>query len=318
VYPVIKNKRPYLAGMSGHKGSVVGYGYSDTDAKDSIQGLIAGSVRRIDDFGFGLGKHFLNIFVDRSEYNKALQGWVNTLPSLDPAGDFSTHVEKEQFLQNVYDNISTEFRSRNALASMLKTKPRLRRFDTAGGTLDTYKQYKISSVPYNEIPGNEKVLKLIPIEQDIDINKALSGSHPILKQFRIIHNEKGVAMNIPFESGAKTIYALSDVKSGKYSVVDMPLLHEDALCILKFILACDVLKGKKVVFASGVRVNDSRSWKNTGLAFELQCNDMNALSEAVELVKEQTFWLIEGKEAPIFDYKIDGKSCMVTVYAPKQ
>ena len=318
VYPVMKNKRPYLAGMSGHKGSVVGYGYSDTDAKDSIQGLIAGCVRRIDDFGFGLGKYFLNIFVDRSEYNKALQGWVNTLPSLDPAGDFNTHVEKEQFLQNVYDNISTEFRSRNALASMLKTKPRLRKFDTAGGTLDTYKQYKISSVPYNEIPGNEKILKLVPIEQDIDVNKALSGSHPILKQFRIIHNEKGVAMNIPFESGARTIYTLSDVKTGKYSVVDMPLLHEDALCILKFILACDVLKGKKIVFASGARINDSRSWKNTGLAFELQCNDMNALSEAAKLVKEQTFWLIEGKEAPIFDYKINEKSCVITVYAPKQ
>ena len=42
------------------------------------------------------------------------------------------------------------------------------------------------------------------------------------------------------------------------------------------------LKNKDVTFMSGARINDTRSWKNTGFAFELQCKD----GKALEIIKE--------------------------------
>jgi hypothetical protein len=95
------------------------------------------------------------------------------------------------------------------------------------------------------------------------------------------------------------------------------MIQEDAMYVLKFIINDEHLKNKKITFLSGTRVNDTRSWKNTGFAFDIQCNDKEALAKAVEAVKKATFYNIGKKQVPLFNYKMNGDICSITVYAEK-
>ena len=92
------------------------------------------------------------------------------------------------------------------------------------------------------------------------------------------------------------------------------MIQEDAMMVLKYILNDENLKGEKITFMSGARINDTRSWKNTGFAFELHCNDQKALEKAVQSVKEKTYWLDNGKEKPLFNYQMSGEICVITIY----
>jgi hypothetical protein len=94
----------------------------------------------------------------------------------------------------------------------------------------------------------------------------------------------------------------------------MPMLQEDALYVLKFILNSDFLYGKEVVFLSGTRLNDIRSWKNTGFAFELQSNDTDALKKAIDSIKKETVWTLDGKQVPIFAYQQTNDVFVITIY----
>jgi hypothetical protein len=130
---------------------------------------------------------------------------------------------------------------------------------------------------------------------------------------------------LPFESGAKTIRGYINDNSNcgikdlaNYPIIDLPMLHEDALYILKFILVNEHLSKKKVIFKSGTRVNDKNTWKNTGLWFVLSCNDGDALENAVKDVKETVYWKDEkGEKQFIFNYSRYENECTITIYAEK-
>jgi hypothetical protein len=223
---------------------------------------------------------------------------------------------------------------------MLRTKYRLVSFNTNNGSDSTYLKYRIlgvttskdidpqkkieyrsnsaTNITETSIFTNKNLLDLYPIEDDIDIKKAIAGTHPNIKEFKIAHSTGPITVSLPFESGARVIRFIAETNptsqlSG-YPILDMPMIQEDALYILKLLLNDQNLNGTKLEFTSGVRVNDIRTWKNTGYAFELHTNDSAQLVKALETVKKETSWTMNGVEYPSFAYQQSGKDFVISVY----
>ena len=341
VYPIFKNGRPFIAGMNGHKGSVVGYEYTEEDCEDSMQGMIVKCVENVSDWGWGLGKHLISPFLDHEEYQKTVLRWSNTLKHLETDYEVEDMTQTEGVIQNAYSSVSKDFnnRSRNNTTQTLRSKYRLTKFDTKGGTDKTYLKYRnLGVVPYkvmdpklisgtegtdtaiysSSLFTNKNILSLYPVEDDPEIKEALLDSHPNKVKFSLAHSEGNKKDNLSFESGSRVIrYFMEDNSSSAlsgYPIMDLPMIQEDSMVVLKYIINDENLKNKNVIFMSGARINDTRSWKNTGFAFELQCKDGKALEKAAESVKEKTKWLYKGEELPLFNYQRSDDICVFTVY----
>ena len=343
LYPVMKNKRPFVAGINGHKGCVVGYGYTATDANDSVQGMIVNCVNNMRKATpWGISDAILAIVLDQNVYKETVSNWSNTLTTLQSGlteEEVKESIQKEQVKQDVYKTASTEFSSRSANLRMNRTKYRLRSFNTNDGKSKTYQKYRnlaitiskrveadekgnvptVGGIQVTSIYSNQNVLALCPIEDDSDVKKAVAGSHPVVKNMTISHGLSTVSpLALPFESGPRSILYIPEGNPTStfenFPILDMPMLQEDALYILKFILNSDFLKDKEVNFLSGARLNDNRSWKNTGFAFELQSNDTSALKKAIDSIKKETVWILDGKQVPIFAYQQTDDVFVITVY----
>ena len=335
IYPVFKNQRPFIAGINGHKGCVVGYEYTADDAADSMQGMIVDCYNMLDDKWFGIGKVLLSPFIDEKEIQKTMLNWSNTLTHLETDFEDEDTTQREGVIQNALGAISKEHSSRGNMTQMLRTKYRVQSFDTAQGTDPTYLKYRNLGVVVNKniepelVEGseniytsslytNQNILNLYPVEDDPEIKEAIAGSHANKVNFSLAHSKGNKKDNLMFESGSRIIRYFveenSDSSMSNYQVLDLPMVHEDALMTLKYIINDENLKNKDVVFMSGTRVNDTRSWKNTGFAFELQSNDAGALEKAVENTKNNTKTTINGEEKLLFNYKMTDDTCVVTVY----
>ena len=342
LYPVMKNKRPFVAGINGHKGCVVGYGYTATDANDSVQGMIVNCINNLSKATWGISDVLLASILDQDVYRETVSNWSNTLTTLQSGlteEEVKESIQKEQVKQDVYKTASTEFSSRSANLRMNRTKYRLRSFSTNGGKSKTYQKYRnlaittskrvkadeksgtpvVDGIEVTSIYSNKNVLSLCPIEDDSDVKKAVAGSHPVVKNMTISHGLSTVSpLALPFESGPRNILYIPEGNPNStyadFPILDMPMLQEDALYVLKFILNSDFLKDKEVVFLSGARLNDTRSWKNTGFAFEVQSNDTSALKKAIDSVKKETVWTLDGKQVPIFAYQQTDDVFVITVY----
>ena len=347
VYPVFKNQRPLIAGMAGHKGSVVGYDYTEADAKDSVQGMIASCVDWLDDSLWGGGKYLTNLFIDRDEYNKTLLNWSNTLTHINVDQEYLENVESkgqtEALLQDLYGEVSKDFSGRSATIQTLKTKYRLATLNTKKGSDPTYKRYENLFIsPYKltdeertkgatdttgkskynitSIYSNKNVLDLYPIEDDPDIKKAVAGSHPVVKRLTIAHSQGNVKVTIPFESGPRIIRYMAVDNHTKnntlanFPIMDLPMIQEDALYVLKLILNDEHLKKKEVAFLSGARLNDPNTWKNTGFWFVISSDDATALENAVKSIQSAIYWTKNGSRKEVFTYKMSGDKCTINVY----
>ena len=342
VYPITKNQRPLIAGMSGHRGSVYGYPYTEQDADDSIQGLIVNSVEWLDKYlPFDTGTFLMNSFTANttdadgntiSEYERLKQKWAQTLPFDGEQaqeyryypGDTSLTTEEraEVLRRDLYDTTSKEFSARGSMIQALRTKyriPNLLVSEEDKLADETYKKYNIQEVPsINAIATNKLILDLYPIEDDIDIKQAtVKKSHPVVKQLHIAHSVGNAKVQIPFESGNRVIKFIAE-QDGEKVIYDLPMLQEDALMILKLILNDQALKNKKVSFLSGTRVNDTATWKSTGFAFVIGCDNKGSLETALASVLESTTWLNGDKKQAIFEYKaVEDDNFLVIVYAPR-
>ena len=347
VYPVFKNQRPLIAGMAGHKGSVVGYDYSEKDAKDSVQGMISECVGWLDDSLWGGGKYLTNLFIDRDEYNKTLVNWSNTLTGLNVDQEYLNNIDSkgqtEALLQDLYGEVSKDYAGRSATIQHLKTKYRLASLNTNKGSDPTYKKYENlfvspyklsedernkgatdttgkSSYNITSIYSNKNVLDLFPIEDDPDIKKAVAGSHAVVKRLTIAHSQGNVKVTLPFESGPRIIRYMAvdnttkNAALGKFPIMDLPMIQEDALYVLKLILNDEHLKKKEVSFLSGARINDPNTWKNTGFWFVIGSNDITALKNACESIKSTLYWTKSGKKQNVFTYKVNGDKIIINVY----
>ena len=335
VYPIIKNQRPLIAGMAGHKGSVYGYEYTEDDADDSIQGMIVNSVEWLNDYlPFNMGDAIMNAFTQKtvdangnkiSEYQRLKQKWQQTLPiqgeaqqyKYYPGDDSLTDYEREEILrQELYNSTNKEFSSRGSTIQALRTKYRIPDLNVKSNE-DVYKKYNIQGVTSTNITTNNKVLSLYPIEDDIDIKQAVvKGSHPVVKQLHISHSQGNYKIQMPFESGNRIIKLFAD-NASQNLVFDLPMLQEDALLILKLILNDQALKNKTVTFLSGARVNSTKAWRSTGFAFVLGCKDLGSLEKALGNIQAQTTFLNGDKEQKIFEFNTCDDGYLVIVHAPK-
>ena len=327
--------------MNGHKGSVVGYEYTEEDSKDSMQGMIVNCVENMKEWPLGIGKGLISVFLEHEEYQKTVLNWSNTLTHLETDLEVEDMTQTESIIQNAYGAVSKEFGSRSNATQMLRTKYRIQSYNTNGGKDPTYLKYRnlgvtpVKDVESKLIPGtgsagsryavyasslftNKNILSLYPIEDDPEIKEAISKAHPNKVKFELAHSKGNKKDVLSFESGSRVIrYIIEDNPKGTfadYPIMDLPMIQEDAMMVLKYILNDENLKGEKITFMSGARINDTRSWKNTGFAFELHCNDQKALEKAVQSVKEKTYWLDNGKEKPLFNYQMSDEICVITIY----
>ena len=341
VYPVYKNQRPLIAGMAGHKGSVRGYQYTKDDADDSIQGLIINSVEWLNKgndkfekvFPFEFGDILMNMFTRNlkdengntiSEYELVRDQWKKSMP-IEESNDALYLDEKgkmtnEEFTQMLYNSATTELNARRQTLPALRTKwriPSLLVSETDRLADNVYKKYHIDgAVSITDLSSHEKLLALHPIEDEPDIKQALiKGTHEVVKELQISHSMGNAKVQMPFESGNRIIkfFAMPGEADEGY-IYDMPLLQEDALLVLKLILNDQALRNKTVMFMSGARVNDKKTWKSTGYAFVINSSDQTALEDAIKNTLELTSTLDKNK-TPIFEYKADAEGFLVIVYA---
>jgi hypothetical protein len=326
--------------------------------------MVAKTIENIKEFGgvkgFSIGEVLLAPFLDSNEYNKILQSWGQTLSGLEGNEEFEAIQNdngylntSEQIYQNAYNSVSPEFANRSSNTRMLRTKYRLRNYDTKNGSSATYLHYRnlgvlidrnVNTVDENgkeSAPGpikyknntatdvypssiytNQNILSLYPIEDDPDIKKAVEETHENVKKLTIAHATGNMEVYLPFESGSRKIKFNAESNPNEtfsnFPIYDMPMLQEDALYVLKFILNDQNLFQKELEFVSGTRVNDIRTWKNTGFCFELKCKDETALTNAVKAVKEYTMWKMNGQTLPLFTYKISDGVCVIAVYAEEK
>ena len=347
VYPIQKNQRPLIAGMAGHKGSV--YGYSYTNPKDSIQGMVMGILEKgskIPVAGFLVDALFTG-----DEYDAIYNYWKESLGinkvDNDVLSEAQGNLVRENLVQDLFNSASLEFSARAASIQSLKSKVRIDSFDTNSATDDTYLKYQIGGISdevknvkddtdsdkykiYAKLPSNEKkkvrvedlgqnqkIQALIPVEDDPDIKLAKSGGHPVLKSFKFAHSESPLTFDCNFESGNREIRYIADG-----NVFDLPMLQQDALLVLKVIINDEALKDATVCLLSGTRVNDTRSWKNTGFAFALGCDDKKALLKAVKSAKKACYWYgskdSDKNKKSVFAYQEYSDGVMITVYASKE
>ena len=338
VYPVFKNGRPLIAGMSGHQGSVYGYKYQN--ANNSIQSYIMRFLdgEQTDSWTINLIGSACNFLLTDENYEICTNKWINNL-GLSESVDIiqngtSVNRNREAFIQNILSTYSGELNSRDLALATLKTKVRIKKFNTSERTSATYMNYQIGGVHDKELwkqekykddetvkkvnqedlGKNERIKLLYPVEDEPDIKMAVySDVHPVIKQFKFAHSASPLTFDLIME-GQNTEIRYLALSNGIY---DLPMLQEDAVLLIKMIINDETLKDKTVTLASGTQVNSTSSWKSTGFAFSLSCDDMKALEAVSKNLKEDSNWVVDGEsmQQNIFDYKVSDSTIQYTVYA---
>ena len=160
---------------------------------------------------------------------------------------------------------------------------------------------------------------LTPIEDDDEIKLAKSGGHSVIKNFKIAHATSALEVGMKFEGGDRVIKYITDNK-GK--VFDLPMIQTDAIYVIKVIMQDEALQGAELTFNSGTRVNDSRSWKSTGFAFVLDCDNKDSLITAIKNARKQTDCETLGPNSKkikrhVFSYQDTDNGVAITVYPGK-
>ena len=229
---------------------------------------------------------------------------------------------------------SNELNSRDLALATLKTKVRIKKFNTSERTSATYMNYQIGGVHDKELwkqeeykddetvrkveqedlAKNERIKLLYPVEDEPDIKMAVySDVHPVIKQFKFAHSASPLTFDLLME-GENTEIRYLALSNG---IFDLPMLQEDAVLLIKMIINDETLKDTTITLASGTQVNSTSSWKSTGFAFSLSCDDMKALESVSKKLKEDSNWVVSGEKMQqnVFDYKVSDKTIQYTVYA---
>lgn len=341
VFPIQKNGRPLIANMAGHKGSVYGYPYPNDSEKDSIQWMIMNFYNDTP-----LVKPIVKTIASDYDIEGIFENWKANLPVGEKDAElfnenFSAEKNKTIFTNTVYNYISQEYSARSAYIQSLKTKPRIKRFDTSNKTSEEFLRYQIGGIydhpdkeeykglsreekryiPKANMATNKRLGALSLVEEDEDVQLAMNQKHSTITDFKILHSEEeNGKIDLYRESGNRKVsYITSKVGDGKdHHIYDLPMVHEDAMAIIRLIINDENMKDHDVVFESGVRVNDLNSWKCTGFAFTLSSDSGSALKKAVEEVKKNTMWYNSEKDYSTFDYASSGDKVAITVYAPNK
>ena len=342
VFPIQKNGRPLIANMAGHKGSVYGYPYPNGSEKDSIQWMIMSFYEDTP-----LLKGIVKTIASDYDFEGIFENWKANLQVGEDNAElfnenFSSEKNKTIFINNVYNSISQEYSARASYLQSLRTKPRIKRFDTSNKTSEEFLRYQIGGIyddpnkdeykglsaeekryiPKTSMKTNKRLGALSLVEEDEEIQLALTeGKHSNISKFSVFHEkDPDGTIELYRESGNRRVpYLISDVGDGKdHHIYDFPMVHEDAMAIIRLIINDSNLKDHEVVFESGVRVNDLNSWKCTGFSFTISSDSGLALKKAIETVKKNTTWYSSEKRYNTFDYAFSTDRAAITVYAPNK
>lgn len=306
VYPIQKNMLPLRAGMNGSKGSIMSY--PPADSHNSIQGMTIDVLEKMESFPFGGLLRDMFIISD-DNYEAIVNGYKQTL-GITGGGEFPDETTKNNnIIYELQNQIAAELGLNSYKANATMMKARLQSFNTNKGTTPEYVKYSIRGVTKENISRNEKILELVPIEDDAEIKKAVNGNHKNIKLLEIAHSKSDKKVQIDFEEGSKTILYTQGPGS---TVFDMPLLQEDALFVLKDIISHTYLQRKVVHFTSGVRINSTKTWQNTGFRFVLKSDDHGSLLKAVKASKDSTMIMNQY----LFNYDDSGDAISICVYPP--
>lgn len=295
VYPLKKNNKPLIAGMNGHKGSV--YGYPVQEGYDSIQGMILQFAQTFKDtcislggetIGGGIAEWLQNAFVDGATFKALSEEW-----RYDLGIDMSAQMSEEELAQTVYSNVSAMYAANNQQGYSLSTVPRITETDLKEKSI--LSQFQLINILPTTIPYNKSIMDMRYIANDPVVSKAIAD-----KRFEIAHSKKSdYAMNIAFETGVQSV----PVKVSQ-NVIDMPIVREELLVILNYVLTHEELKEYKVVFKSGLCINNKSNWKSTGyqMILEIKKSHMDKLEQVLKEYKESTD-LVKGGDG-MFKYSI--------------
>ena len=218
----------------------------------------------------------------------------------------SAQMSEEELAQTVYSNVSAMYAANNQKGYSLSTVPRIKEADLKD--VNIIKQFQVVNILPTTIPYNKIVMDMRYIVNDPVVAKAMSDG-----RFKIAHTKKSdYAMNIAFETGIQTV----PVKASN-NIIDMPIVREELLTILNYLLTHENLKDGTLTFKSGLRINDKTSWKSTGYQMILETNRKEALETILKEYKTSTD-IVKGGDG-MFKYSIkDGsltKSPKVTIIA---
>ena len=303
VYPLKRWNKPLIAGMNGNKGSV--YGYPVTDGYDSMQGMVMEFIemfKKLDggDGGHGLADWVANIFIDEGTYQKLKQKWLTSL-NLDYA---DTDTNEEHLAQNALKDISAMYANNNQQGYSLLTLPRVKKQKL--NDWETLKQYQVVNLTTSQVPTNPQVLDMRYPGSNVTISKAMYDN-----KFEISHASKAdTSMNIPFESGVQTI----PIKIEK-NIISTPLVREELITILEYLVQHEKLKKKKIIFKSGLNINDvDGKWKSTGFEMILEMKWDSNFDDLIEVLEEykKSSHLIKASDG-FFEYQADDKNKKVAI-----
>ena len=303
VYPLKKYNKPLIAGMNGHKGSV--YGWPINDGYDSIQGMIlqfAETFTKLDggDGGHGFADWIFGLFVDQNVFRNLAEEW-----RYDLGIEASAEMSEEELAQVTYSNISSMYAANNKQSYSLMVIPRVS--EKALKDYSVLKKYQIANVLPISIPTNEKIIAMNHIVTSPVISKAIVDG-----RFEISHKSKpDYVLNIPFESGIESV----PVKINN-NVVDMPVVKEELILILEYLLTHETLKDKKLLFKSGLQVNNKGSWSSTGYKMILEIKKLagSDLQSVLKEYKESTDILKKGEG--MFKYSVKDNKATIIVLPP--
>ena len=252
------------------------------------------------DGGHGLADWVANIFIDEGTYQKLKQKWLTSL-NLDYA---DTDTNEEHLAQNALKDISAMYANNNQQGYSLLTLPRVKKQKL--NDWETLKQYQVVNLTTSQVPTNPQVLDMRYPGSNVTISKAMYAN-----KFEISHASKAdTSMNIPFESGVQTI----PIKIEK-NIISTPLVREELITILEYLVQHEKLKKKKIIFKSGLNINDvDGKWKSTGFEMILEMKWDSNFDDLIEVLEEykKSSHLIKASDG-FFEYQADDKNKKVAI-----
>ena len=293
IFPLKRHGIPYTAGFEGSKGSV--YGSPSWNERGVVGDLLAELTDN------SIGQLVLNIFADDE-----LEACVNKIKRNNeivdsdgkPTDTNKSYATMVSILANKDVNLSN-----NALAQQQVQKTAS--YDNPRDVLDAYNEFKIMDT--ENYMNDPKLTNNSLISDDQRIRPYIEEEFfAILHETPALNEGSNVEeMTLKIGDEEKRVKVIHDTDIAGNPVVDLPMLHKNAVNVLYEILrraknkmpaanATDKLENYEatkttyIVLKSALRVGDKKTQAAAGFTFILQPTDANAIKALSAAIQEIT------------------------------
>ena len=328
IFPLKRHGIPYTAGFEGSKGCV--FGSPSWDDK----GIIGDVLGELTDNSVG------SLILDMLGSDE-LQAYVNKLKRdnkiTDSAGNPTETNSNYATMVSVLSNDVNK--TKNAVAQQQAQK--LATYDNPQDVLDAYNQFKIMDT--ENYMNDAKLANNQLISDDSRIKPYIEEEFfSVLHEVPSLNEGKQVEdTTLTIGGESKRVKAIHDTDNDGNKVIDLPMLHANAINVLYELIrrsknkmpganATDKLENYEstkttfIVLKSALRVGDKKTQAAAGFTFILQPTDENAIKALSAAIKELTadvnddaklFPNVELNKS-IFHYKEDAGSHEVAFVVP--